>query len=68
MDIQLPGMNGIEALGRLRDDARTKEILRLVVARKIRPIIHAIFPLAEVARAHDHLSQRRTRGKVLLTP
>ncbi len=45
-----------------------QEILRLVVARKIRPIIHAIFPLAEVARAHDHLSQRRTRGKVLLTP
>ncbi len=26
MDIQLPGMNGIEALGRLRADARTKKI------------------------------------------
>lgn len=44
------------------------EILRLVVAKKIRPVINTTFPLAEVARAHDHLSQRRTRGKVLLTP
>lgn len=26
MDVQLPGMNGIEALGRLRADARTKKI------------------------------------------
>ena len=26
MDIQLPGMNGIEALGRLRADAKTKKI------------------------------------------
>lgn len=26
MDIQLPGINGIEALGRLRADARTKKI------------------------------------------
>ena len=26
MDIQLPGMNGIEALGRLRADARTRHI------------------------------------------
>ena len=26
MDLQLPGMNGIEALGRLRADARTKGI------------------------------------------
>jgi NADPH2:quinone reductase len=44
------------------------EILRLVVAKKIRPVINTTFPLAEVARAHDHLSQRRTRGKVLLAP
>jgi len=26
MDIQLPGMNGIEALGRLRADVKTKKI------------------------------------------
>ncbi len=26
MDIQLPGMNGIEALGRLRADSKTKKI------------------------------------------
>ena len=26
MDIQLPGMNGMEALGRLRADSRTKKI------------------------------------------
>ncbi|MBI4590713.1 MAG: NADPH:quinone oxidoreductase family protein [Candidatus Rokubacteria bacterium] len=44
------------------------EILRLVAAGRIRPIISATFRLEEVARAHDYLSQRRTRGKVLLVP
>ncbi len=32
------------------------------------PITGLPFRLAEVGRAHDHLSQRRTRGKGLLTP
>lgn len=45
-----------------------QEILRLVAAGRIRPIISATFRLDEVAKAHDHLSQRQTRGKVLLTP
>lgn len=45
-----------------------QEILRLVAAGRIRPIISATFKLDEVAKAHDHLSQRQTRGKVLLTP
>ncbi|OGL05797.1 MAG: hypothetical protein A3I03_11740 [Candidatus Rokubacteria bacterium RIFCSPLOWO2_02_FULL_68_19] len=45
-----------------------QEILRLVAAGRIRPIISATFPLGEVAKAHDHLSQRQTRGKVLLVP
>lgn len=45
-----------------------QEILRLVAAGRIRPIISATFKLDEVAKAHDHLSQRQTRGKVLLVP
>jgi NADPH2:quinone reductase len=45
-----------------------QEILRLVAAGRIRPIISATFKLGEAARAHDHLSQRQTRGKVLLVP
>jgi NADPH2:quinone reductase len=45
-----------------------QEILRLVAAGRIRPIINTTFPLAEVAKAHDHLTRRQTRGKVLLTP
>ena len=45
-----------------------QEILRLVAAGRIRPIISATFPLREVAKAHDHLSERKTRGKVLLVP
>ena len=45
-----------------------QEILRLVAAGRIRPIINTTFPLAEVAKAHDHLSERKTRGKVLLVP
>ncbi len=45
-----------------------QEILRLVVAGRIRPVISATFRLAEVARAHEYLAGRKTRGKVLLTP
>ncbi|GAA1569534.1 NAD(P)H-quinone oxidoreductase [Kribbella hippodromi] len=39
----------------------------LVEAKKVRPIVHSTFPLAEVAAAHETLEQSTQLGKVLLT-
>ncbi|MEU8223738.1 NAD(P)H-quinone oxidoreductase [Kribbella sp. NPDC048915] len=39
----------------------------LVAEKKVRPIVHATFPLAEVAKAHETLEQSTQLGKVLLT-
>ncbi|MFG1906866.1 NAD(P)H-quinone oxidoreductase [Kribbella sp. NPDC048928] len=39
----------------------------LIAAKKVRPIVHATLPLAEVAKAHETLEQSTQLGKVLLT-
>lgn len=48
--------------------AALEECLALVAAGAVRPIISAVFKMAEVAEAHAYLAQRRTRGKVVLEP
>lgn len=39
----------------------------LIAEKKVRPIVHSTFPLAEVAKAHQTLEQSTQLGKVLLT-
>ncbi len=39
----------------------------LIAEKKVRPIVHATFPLDQVARAHETLEQSAQTGKVLLT-
>jgi putative PIG3 family NAD(P)H quinone oxidoreductase len=39
----------------------------LITEKKVRPIVHTTFPLAEVATAHETLEQSAQIGKVLLT-
>jgi NADPH:quinone reductase-like Zn-dependent oxidoreductase len=39
----------------------------LIAEKKVRPVIHATYPLAEVARAHQDLEESSHIGKVLLT-
>jgi putative PIG3 family NAD(P)H quinone oxidoreductase len=39
----------------------------LIAEKKVRPIVHSTFPLAEVAEAHRTLEQSTQLGKVLLT-
>ncbi|MBI4609047.1 MAG: NADPH:quinone oxidoreductase family protein [Candidatus Rokubacteria bacterium] len=48
--------------------AALDELLALVEAGKIRPVVDRTFRMSEVAQAHDYLAQRRTMGKVLLVP
>jgi NADPH2:quinone reductase len=48
--------------------AATRELLELWAGRRIRPVIGAEFPLAEVEQAHDLVESRRSVGKVVLVP
>ncbi len=42
--------------------------LKQVRSGRIKPILDHALPLWEVAKAHEHLESRRTRGKVVLLP
>jgi len=39
----------------------------LIAEKKVHPVVHATFPLAEVAQAHQALEQSTHLGKILLT-
>ncbi|WP_460649894.1 NAD(P)H-quinone oxidoreductase [Kribbella endophytica] len=39
----------------------------LVEAKKVRPIVHATYPLEQVVKAHEELEQSTQSGKILLT-
>jgi NADPH:quinone reductase-like Zn-dependent oxidoreductase len=46
--------------------AQLNEITQLIEAGKVRPYVHATFPLAEVARAHEVSEKDHPRGKIVL--
>jgi NADPH:quinone reductase-like Zn-dependent oxidoreductase len=48
--------------------AMMDEILALVTAGPLAPVVDRAFPLAEAAAAHRYLQERRNFGKVVLTP
>jgi NADPH:quinone reductase len=48
--------------------AATRELLELWSGRRIRPVVGAEFPLADVAQAHELVESRRSTGKVVLVP
>jgi NADPH:quinone reductase len=48
--------------------AATRELLELWSGRRIRPVVGAEFPLAEVEDAHALVESRRSVGKVVLVP
>ena len=54
--------------GSLDHHAAMKEILPLVHSGKLRLVVDRIMPMSEVAKAHLHLANRGTKGKVILTP
>jgi NADPH:quinone reductase len=54
--------------GTLDHKAAMAEMLPLLEAKKVRLIVDHVLPMAEVAKAHVHLANRDTRGKVILVP
>jgi len=45
-----------------------REVMRLVFAGRLRPIVHAVLPLEEAARGHEMLEAGGVFGKVVLVP
>jgi NADPH:quinone reductase-like Zn-dependent oxidoreductase len=45
-----------------------REVAGLFAAGKLRPCVDTVFPLSEARRAHEHLSERKQFGKVVLRP
>jgi NADPH:quinone reductase-like Zn-dependent oxidoreductase len=52
----------------LGSKARLFEILKLFAGGRLRPVVHEVLPLGEVAAAHRLLESRATFGKLVLTP
>ncbi len=59
----------IDLLGSLRaTSAEPQQVFNLVVEGRLRPVIHAAFPLAEAAEAHRPMESREHFGKLVLVP
>lgn len=51
-----------------RHRAALEECLALIEAGRVRPVISCVLPMSRIAEAHEFLANRRTMGKVILTP
>ena len=44
------------------------QVLKLVFAGKLKPVVDRTFPLSEVRAAHEYMEQSKMFGKVVLNP
>ena len=54
--------------GILDHHAAMADMLPLLEAGKLRLVVDRVLPMGEVAKAHTHLANRGSKGKVILTP
>jgi NADPH2:quinone reductase len=59
---------GRSPIGRLDHKSAMSELLPLISGGQVRLIVDQVLPMTEVAKAHQHLTNRGTRGKVILIP
>ena len=57
----------VERKGEIAQALRER-IWPLIAAGEIKPVIHASFPLAEAAEAHELMESSRHIGKIMLVP
>lgn len=54
--------------GQLDHQAAMAELFPMLAEGKAKLVVDQILPMSEVSKAHQHLANRGTRGKVILTP
>ena len=59
---------GRSPAGTLDHQSAMAELFPMLAEGKVRLIVDQVLPMSEVAKAHEHLANRGTRGKVILTP
>jgi NADPH2:quinone reductase len=68
-NLQITGVHiGMPPWNPAEHAAAMDAILKLVAAKKVRPVVDRTFPMKDVVQAHEYLAQRKTMGKVLLVP
>jgi NADPH:quinone reductase-like Zn-dependent oxidoreductase len=64
-ELEKHGIRGV-GLGAHPDAKVLEELAKLIDAGKITPIVSAVMPLVDVAKAQEQIASRHTRGKIVL--
>ena len=59
---------GRSPMGRLKHQDAMDELFPMLAQGQVRLVVDRVLPMAEAAKAHQHLSNRGSQGKVILTP
>jgi NADPH:quinone reductase len=59
---------GRSPIGKLDHQGAMRELFSLISSGQVRLIVDQVLPMADVAKAHQHLTNRGSRGKVILIP
>ncbi len=59
---------GRSPVGTLDHKGAMGELFPMIADGKVKLIVDQVLPLSDVGKAHQHLANRGTRGKVILTP
>ena len=54
--------------GRMDNKSARDELFRVTAVGKAKLIVDKVLPMSVVSKDHQHLSNRGTMGKVILTP
>lgn len=57
---------GVYVSDRASLEKYTNELFELITSGKVDILIHDVYPLKEVARAHQDIESRKTKGKLLI--
>lgn len=57
---------GVYVSDRASLEKYTNELFELITSGKVEILIHDVYPLKEVGRAHQDIESRKTKGKLLI--